>query len=93
MLSSRYPFDWRAPAGYLAAYLSQCALGPAVGSLFIQLPIFVFGSGWFFICIVEDIKQDVAEFNIMVKTTSDVNRIELTKCFCDIVQIFTDAKQ
>lgn len=43
--------------------------------------------------MAEDITQDLAAFNIIVKTTSDENRTELTKCFCDLVQIYTDAKQ
>lgn len=43
--------------------------------------------------MAEDITQDVAEFNFIVTTTKNENRVELIKRFCDIVQIFQDAKQ
>lgn len=52
----------------------------------------VFGSCWLFICIAKDITQDVIEFNEIVTTTKE-NRTELTKQFCDLVQIYSNAKE
>lgn len=87
------PFDWRTPHGYLPAYLSQC-VGGASAVLGVQFLNFVFGSCWLFIFIAEDITKDLAAFNTITKTTtSDENRAEVIKHFCDIVQNYTDAKQ
>lgn len=50
-----------------------------LGVVLIQFVNIVFGSGWLFIFIVEDIKQDLIEFNNIIKTTSNKNGTELTK--------------
>lgn len=86
----RFLFNWETPVGYLLGWLTLCA-GCAAGAVptFIFLSL-VFGSCWLFIFIAEDITQDVAAFNF---TASNENQRELTKRFCDTVQIHSDAKQ
>lgn len=86
----RYPFDWKSPAGYLVAWLSQFAGGASVASIYTQFLNIFIGSCWFFTFTAEDITQDVVAFNIM---QSAATKAELTRRFCDIVQIYSDAKQ
>lgn len=91
---SRYPFDWKTPFGYLLAWLAQCATAPTLGSIYIQFPNLLIGSCWLFIFIAEDVTQDVTAFNVIVKaTTANKNRVELTKRFSAMVQIYLDANQ
>lgn len=89
----RYPFDWKTPSGYLAAWLAQCAAAAPVGSIYTQFQNIFFGSVWLFIVIATDITQDVAAFNFNVATKSNKNRKELTKQFCYVLQLCLDAKQ
>lgn len=66
----------------------------AVASIDIQFLNLVFGSCWLFIFMADDITQDVVAFNIAtMTTTSHENRTDLTKRFCDMVHIYSDAKQ
>lgn len=89
---TRLPFDWKTPYGYLPVFISQ-SIGPGVAaSADVQFLCLIFGSCWLFIFIAEDIAKDLIAFNIIAKT-SNANHSELTKRFCDIVQIFTDAKE
>lgn len=89
---SSYPFDWKTPTRYALALLRQCASATAVSNVYIQFP--VFASCWLFISIAEDITNEMASFNIVIKT-SNRNRTALgiTKQFCDIGQCYSDAKQ
>lgn len=89
----RYPFNVKTVPGYLVAVLAQWVGTTAVARIFIQFSNLFIGSCWLFIVIAEDITQEVAAFNILVKTSSDENRAEITKCFCDTVRIYSDAKQ
>lgn len=91
--TARYPFDWKTPRGFLMAWLSQCAGAFSLVIAYTQSTNFVFGSCWLFICIIEDIAQDVFAFNSFATTTSHKNRVELTKSFSGIVQINSDVKQ
>ena len=50
-------------------------------------------SSWLFIYMAEDIKNDMAEFNDIVKTQENVDRAELMERFCNIIQLYSDAKQ
>lgn len=89
----RFPFEWKTPAGYLMAWLIQCigAMPATINTVhFLNV---IFGPGWLFICIAEDITQHVTAFNINVQSTSDKYRTKLPKSFCDLVQIYSDAKQ
>lgn len=58
---------------------------------------FAFGSSWLFFVIAEDITNDVATFNNLVKTlkpkNKDRDRVDLMNCFRDIIQNYTNAKQ
>lgn len=77
------------------AWTFQYAAAISIGSIFAQFPNIFIGSGWLFIFIAEDIMQDVALFNIIVKTPpkKDGKRTKLANRFCDIVQIHMDGKQ
>lgn len=75
------------------AWVAQCAGGTAIGSILIQFPNLLIGSCRLFTFIAEDITQDVAAFNTIANTASSVDCAELRKRFCDMVQIYSDAKQ
>lgn len=90
--SLRYPFDWKTPAGYLVAFLAQ-AFGILCGaSAFMQFLNLFFGSCWLFTFIAEDITKDSAAFNTAAKATNR-NCVELMSRFCDMLQIYSDAKE
>lgn len=57
-----------------------------------QFLTLVFGSCWLFMFMAEDITQDVVAFNFIATTATDENCAELMSQFCDLVQIYTDAK-
>lgn len=60
---------------------------------------YLFGSGWLFIFIANDIKEDLAAFNTdvtifeNVTKNRDEHRFKLTNKFCAIIQLYTDAKE
>lgn len=49
------------------------------------------GSCWLFSVMAGDIKKELAAFNNDI--WANVNRAEWKKRFCDIIQIYQDAKQ
>lgn len=89
-IQQRCPFDWRTPCGYLVACLGQLIWATITNLQFVSL---LFGSSMLFMFIAEDIKQDAAGFNFIATTTADENRTKLTQQFCDLVHIYTDAKE
>lgn len=93
LIELRYPFDWRTPFGYLVASLAQFVGTLTVESIYIQFLNIVFGSCWLFIFVAEDIIQDVDAFNTSIKAISNESHTELTKRFCDLLRIYSDAKQ
>lgn len=66
---------------------------------FAVIPFFsyLFGSCCLFICIADDIREDLTVFNILTAHTakkSDVeNRVELMNRYRSNVQVYLDAKQ
>lgn len=89
---TRYPFDWKTPSGYLMAALLQCAGCVCVLALLMQFFNLLIGSCWLFVCIARDITKDWAKFNAAVRSTGG-NDAKLTKRFCRLVQVYSDAKQ
>lgn len=74
------------------AWLAQFA---GLACIFIVAMTFhgmIFGSSWLFIVIAKDISNDMAAFNQTVETPND-NDVQLQKRFCDIVQLYSNAKQ
>lgn len=57
-----------------------------------QLLNLIFGLCWLFILIAEDITEDLITFNDDVKTAHE-NRAQLKKSFCDLVHVYSDAKE
>lgn len=53
----------------------------------------MFASCWLFVTITDDIAQELVAFNIDVDASSGSNHDELMRYFCDIVQLYSDAKQ
>lgn len=51
-----------------------------------------FGSVWIFAHIADDITTDLTAFNVIAKAP-DKNRLKLTECFCDVIQIYSEAKE
>lgn len=70
------------------------------GTIFLN---FLFGSCWLFIDMAEDITKDLAAFSADVKSTEKRaelverrrrrRRRQLVERFCDIIQLYSDAKQ
>lgn len=89
----RWPFDWRAPFGYLVAWRAQIvgffALVVSASPFF---HIF-FGSCWLLNVIVQDLTNDMAAFNNTDEIQNDNNRVKLMKVFCKIIQDYSEAKQ
>lgn len=52
----------------------------------------VFGACWLFIHIAEDITKELSAFNNDIETSKE-NRVELSKRFCDLIQVYSDANQ
>lgn len=78
---------------YLLEYLSQFVELAVFITCFLQFLNFIFGSCWLFIFIAEDLTKDSTAFNDAITKKDDANDAELTKQFCDLVQIYLDAKQ
>lgn len=74
-------------------YVTQCAGAVTGGGVYIQMANLLIDSCWLFIFAIEDITQDVTEFNVITKTKSMRNRTRLIKHFYHMVQIYLDAKQ
>lgn len=91
--SIRFPFDWKTPHGYLVAYLSDCVGCVSLASAFIQFLNLLIGSCWLFIYIADDITSDLAAFNADIETTEHNRAVELLTRLCDIIRIYSDAKQ
>lgn len=89
--SIRFPFDWKTPLTYAVAWSLQFAGG--CGVFTIEMPFFgfYFGSCWLFVFIAGDITQDLVAFN--KGELVNRNRVEKMTRFCDIIRIYSDAKQ
>lgn len=74
------------------AWFAQSAGSVAVTIVCVQFLNIMLASCWFFSSIAKDITTDVIEFNIDIQE-SEENRARLTKSFCSLVQIYSDAKR
>lgn len=90
-LHLRLPFNWRTPFGYLIAFLCEfasayatCLYSGALGNLLVS-------SCYVEICIVKDITIDLIAMNRCEKFEG--NQMEIRMRFCDVVQLYSDAKQ
>lgn len=84
----RFPFDWKTPCGYLAAFLSQCAGAVAITCAYMHFLNIAIGAVCLFVYIAEDITNDLAAFNTDINTPKP-NRAD----FCNVVQTYLNAKQ
>ena len=75
------------------AWLAQTAGVVAMMVQSTEYLSFITGSNYLFICMAKDVTSDVAEFNDIVKTQKNPDRDELMERFCDIIQLYSDAKQ
>lgn len=87
------PLDWRTPFGYLMAWIAQFAGLLVVVLATISLYSLIFASCWLFVTIADDITQELVAFNIDVRISDGTDHDELMRYFCDIVQLYSDAKQ
>lgn len=87
------PIDWKTPFGYLMAWAVQFAGLLAVVLATISLYSLIFASCWLFVTITDDITQELVAFNIDVEISDGTDHDELMRYFCDIVQLYSDAKQ
>ena len=86
------PFDWKTPFGYFVAWFGQAAGWTADTLMGVPQFIFPFGSSFLFIFIVEDITKDLADFNSKINTPNR-NGQQAKEHFCQIIQIYLDAKE
>lgn len=89
--STRLPFDWNTPHGFLVAWSCQCA-GLYEVIIFAPFFAYIFGSCSLFVNIAEDITNDVVDLNNAIKTP-DTDRSELMQRLRDIIQFYTDVKE
>lgn len=90
--SIRFPFAWKNPFGYMVAFLAQCEGCIALATVYLHFVNLIFGSCWLFIIMAKDITKDIAAFNVAAKATNG-NRMEISKRFCDMIQIHSDVKK
>lgn len=86
------PFDWMTPVGYPIAWFLQFAGDCASFSITLIILNFMIGSCWLFIFFATDITNDLAAYN-SEDEMANVNHVEKLKRFCDIIQLYADAKQ
>lgn len=90
----RYPFDWKTPHGYLIAFTAQYAGALTEVSIYTQIVVLVFGTCYLFVIIAEDITKDLEAFNTAARTVGSANwKAEMMMRLCNLLQIYTDAKQ
>ena len=85
------PFDWKTPWGYPLAWIVQASgiyaeamsSTPFVGS--------IIAFCWLFISTAKDIVSDLEVLNHV--ENSREGRIEAVRKFCDIIHVYTDAKE
>lgn len=87
----RWPFDWKTPSGYLVAWLAQFAGSISITITAIAFFNIVLGSCWLFIVFSKDITNDVAAFNVKISKADD--QAKLMEQFCNLIQIYSDAKR
>lgn len=75
------------------AVLAQLGGVFQTGITFGQNLNYFFGACWLIKFIAEDITKDVTRFNTAAAEPCDGNREALTKRFCDLVKIYSYAKQ
>lgn len=88
------PFDWRTPLGYIVAWSCQTAAGLSICAGVIVFGL-MFASSWIFVIIADDITQELATFNDDVKKPIKKLKdlVEIKQQFCDVIQIYADAKE
>lgn len=90
--TKRFPFNWKNPFGYSIIFLGQWIGSVSAAGVVVQFLSLVFGSCWFFIFITNDINRDLAAFKTAIETPNE-NQSDLTKRFCNLVQIYSDVKE
>lgn len=91
--SRMLPFDWKTPFGYLGAWLSEVTGCFATYAVAIPLNGFIFASSWLFIAINDDLTEELATFNTDLGTLNENGYLDLMQRFCDIIQLYSDAKE
>lgn len=89
------PFDWKTPLGYAVASLAEAVAFSAVCVGVIPVLSLVFASSWLFIIIADDdITHKLAAFSNDVQISHEHYQEELMRRrFCDIIQLYSNAKQ
>lgn len=88
------PFDWKTPFGYSVARFNQF-VGASAGLLFVA-PMYnsIFASSGLFITIADDdLTQELGAFNVDVKISKGSNREAITQRLCNIIKLYTAAKE
>lgn len=83
--------------GYCVAWTILSTVIAVTTLPFVPFLNFIFGSCWLFIFMAQDIAKDLTSFNDdLQKKLSNGNEngaVKIRKRICEIVQLYTDAKQ
>lgn len=88
----RVPFDWRNPIGYLIVVCILLAGTYATFICVMPIVVFLIGCCWLFIAFVKDISNDLPLLNEF-KTCDRQIQQQRIEAFCNIIELFSDAKQ
>lgn len=96
-----FPFDWKTPLGYLVAWIGEFVFTVAITKITVPFYAIIAESCWLFSLIAEDISADLATFNLLItlnstgKAQKHKDRVctALMALFCDVIQIYTNAKR
>lgn len=83
----RFPFDYRTPFGYIAAFIIQYVSGFFAINIFILLMSFIIGTYWMIVSVVKDIQV------CLFKVQPDKSEWELLIRLSEIIQLNLEAKQ
>lgn len=72
------------------ALFTEAAASVATFLVVASIICYLIGSCWLFIHFVKDIADDLHALNV---TERDFNYKEVKKCFCDIIQSYTDVTE
>lgn len=85
------PFDWKAPFGYVVAWLIEVAAVYTTLTLLYLMVTFIVGTCWTIIDILKDITNDIAQLNAF--ETSNESRAVTKTHFCCIVKFYSYVRE
>lgn len=92
--SRTFPLDWKTPIGYVVAWFWQSTASCSIHVALVPVLTLIAASSWFFATIADEMTQELAAFNNDVKASKGKDDdAEIERRFCDIIQLYSDAKE